>query len=124
MLIRAGYLLAYNNNLLTPCSSTLTKQMALEEEIEIPVSDFTLFDNYPNPFNPTTKIMYTVPEAEQITIKVFNTIGEEVMTLVNEVKQPGVYEVEFISHGLPSGVYLYRLIAGEFVQTKKMILMK
>ncbi len=118
--------LAYNNNgLLTrDCSSTLSKQMAFEEEIIIPVSDYTLFDNYPNPFNPSTKIMYTVPNNEFVTLKVYNTVGEEVMTLVNEVKQPGLYEVDFNAASLPSGVYMYRIIAGEFVQTKKMILMK
>ena len=125
MLRQAVILLAYNNNLLTrDCSSTLSKQMAFEEEIIIPVSDYTLFDNYPNPFNPSTKIMYTVPNNEFVTLKVYNTVGEEVMTLVNEVKQPGLYEVDFNAASLPSGVYMYRIIAGEFVQTKKMILMK
>ena len=125
MLIQAIYLWSYNNNFLTPdCVSTLLKRMAMEEEISMPVNEYSLFDNYPNPFNPTTKIMYTVPNNENVTLKVFNTIGEEVMTLVNEVKQPGLYEVEFNSDGLPSGVYLYRITAGDFVATKKMILMK
>jgi photosystem II stability/assembly factor-like uncharacterized protein len=125
MVKRAGYLWLYNNNLLTrDCSSTLAKLMEYEDEIVIPVSDYTLFDNYPNPFNPATKIMYAVPNNEFVTLKVYNTIGEEVLTLVNEVKQQGIYEVEFNAATLPSGVYLYRIIAGDFVATKKMILMK
>ena len=125
MLLQAIYLWSYNNNFLTPdCASTLSKQMANEEEITTPVNEYTLFDNYPNPFNPTTRIVYTVSENEFVSLKVYNTVGEEVMILVNEVKQPGLYEVDFNAASLPSGVYMYRIIAGEFVQTKKMILMK
>ena len=120
MLISARDLRKYNNGVLTPdCSPTVSKEMAIEEEITIPVSDYTLFDNYPNPFNPSTKIMSTVPNNEFVTLKVYNTVGEEVMTLVNEVKQPGLYEVDFNAASLPSGVYMYRIIAGEFVQTKE-----
>ena len=90
----------------------------------IPVS-FNLEQNYPNPFNPTTKISYDLPDETNVTLKVFNSLGQEVMTLVNEQKQQaGRYQVTFNSAGLASGIYLYKIQAGNFVQTKKMILMK
>jgi len=107
---------------------------------ENPVAaDFVLEQNYPNPFNPTTKIRYSIPTSPQsphlqgeevgvVTLKVYDILGNEVATLVNEEQAPGIYEVEFsTSTGtsqLASGVYLYRLKAGNFSQNKKMILLK
>jgi hypothetical protein len=92
-------------------------------------SQFALKQNYPNPFNPSTKIKYSIPSSSQVTIKVFDVLGNEIETLVNEEKPAGIYEVEFNSHSgevrnLPSGVYFYQLKAGSFVETKKMVLMK
>jgi hypothetical protein len=98
-------------------------------------NEFTLSQNYPNPFNPTTKIKFTIPvtlsevEGSFISIKVFDILGNEIETLVNEELPAGEYEVEFDSHSgevrnLTSGVYFYQLRAGEFIQTKKMILLK
>jgi hypothetical protein len=86
--------------------------------------EYKLAQNYPNPFNPTTKITYTLPNNELVSLKVYNTIGEEVASLVNEQQQAGSYEVEFNSTGLASGIYLYKITAGNFVETKKMILLK
>ena len=90
---------------------------------EIP-TEFSLNQNYPNPFNPSTTITYSIPKESIVTLKIFNAIGEEVATLVNEFKQVGNYEASFNSSSLPSGIYLYRMQAGDFVQTKNMILLK
>jgi len=90
---------------------------------ELP-SEYELVQNYPNPFNPSTKINYQIPELSFITIKVYDVLGNEITTLVNEEKPVGNYEVEFNASILPSGVYFYKLRAGNFVETKKMLLMK
>jgi len=86
--------------------------------------EYSLEQNYPNPFNPATTISYSIPVPGLVQVKVFNIIGKEITTLVNEQKQPGEYNVEFNADELPSGVYLYRLQAGDFVKTEKMILLK
>ena len=88
------------------------------------VSNFELQQNYPNPFNPTTQIRYTLAEQSQVTLKVYNILGKEIVTLVNEIKGAGVHEVGFNGSGLASGVYFYTLQTGQFSQTRKMILMK
>src|SRR5690606_328053 len=85
---------------------------------------YSLEQNYPNPFNPATTIRYSIPEENPVTIKVYNTLGEQVLTLVNEVQSAGVYQVTFNLVNLASGVYFYRIEAGSFVQVKKMILNK
>jgi hypothetical protein len=91
--------------------------------------EFSLSQNYPNPFNPSTKIDYTIPKEGFVSLKVYDVLGNEVITLVNEVLSAGEYEVEFSSHSgevrnLTSGVYFYQIKAGSFIQTKKMVLMK
>jgi hypothetical protein len=83
-----------------------------------------LLQNYPNPFNPTTKIRYSVLQSSNIILKVFDILGREVATIVNEEKPDGEYEVEFNAANLPSGIYFYQLSAGNFVETKKMVLLK
>ncbi len=85
---------------------------------------FALQQNYPNPFNPVTVIKYQLPSAEKVSVKVFDVLGKEVATLVNENKQPGYYEVSFDASNLASGLYFYRIEAGSFVETKKMMLIK
>ena len=80
--------------------------------------------NYPNPFNPITTIDYSIPKESFVTIKVYDMLGREVATLINEEKNAGEYSVKFNGSILASGVYLYRMKAGNFIQTKKMILMK
>jgi len=87
-------------------------------------SNFTLSQNYPNPFNPVTKIKYSIPKTSFVNITVYDVLGREIKTLVNEEKTPGNYEVEFNASGLPSGVYFYRILAGSFSETKKLILLK
>jgi photosystem II stability/assembly factor-like uncharacterized protein len=88
------------------------------------VTDFNLEQNYPNPFNPNTTIQYQNPELSFVSIKVYDVLGNEVDLLVNEEKPIGNYEVEFDATRLPSGIYFYRLQAGDFVETKKMVLLK
>ncbi len=87
-------------------------------------NEFSLSQNYPNPFNPTTSISFGVPVKSNVILKVFNSLGQEVVTLVNEEKEAGKYVVEFNATSLPSGVYYYTLYTENFIQTKKMILMK
>jgi Secretion system C-terminal sorting domain len=91
--------------------------------IEIP-SNYKLKQNYPNPFNPTTKISYSVPVKSQIELSVIDVLGREIVKLVNEVQDQGVYEASFDASNLPSGIYFYSLHAGEFTLTKKMMLLK
>jgi hypothetical protein len=86
--------------------------------------DFVLFQNYPNPFNPTTVIHYYLPVASHAVVKVYDVLGREVATLVNEQKLAGSYQVTFDAHLLTSGVYFYSLQAGSFAETKKLILIK
>lgn len=86
--------------------------------------NYFLYQNYPNPFNPSTKIKYSVPKTSFVNITVYDILGREIATLVNEEKSPGNYEVEFDGGNLSNGIYLYRMQSGEFSETKKLILLK
>jgi hypothetical protein len=90
---------------------------------EIP-SNFKIYQNYPNPFNPTTTISYDLPERVKVKLSIYNLLGQEVATLIEGEQEPGRYDVKFDASGLPSGVYFYRLEAGNFIEQKKMILIK
>jgi hypothetical protein len=96
----------------------------LNQDDEIFANGFTLSQNYPNPFNPTTKINYSIPHSSDVKIKVFDILGNEIVTLIDEYKMAGVYEQTFDANNLPSGVYFYRMVSGSFSQTNKMILLK
>lgn len=85
---------------------------------------FALMQNYPNPFNPSTTIRYAIPEESFTSIKVYDMLGNEVSTLVNEEQSAGIYETDFNSDGLSSGMYFYTLKAGNYIETKKMLLLK
>lgn len=87
-------------------------------------TEFALEQNYPNPFNPTTKISYSIPQNGQVQIKVYDMLGNEIATLVNEQKQVGNYEVNFDASNLSSGVYLYKIVSGNYLETKKMVLLR
>jgi hypothetical protein len=93
-------------------------------EVEIAPSVFSLSQNYPNPFNPTTIIKYAMSSKQYASLKVYDVLGNEVATLVNEEKETGIYEVEFDATGITSGIYFYKLQAGNFVETKKMLVIK
>jgi len=103
----------------------------IESDETINPQGFSLYQNYPNPFNPSTKIKFTIPsvtlsgaEGSLVTLKVYDVLGNEIATLVNEEKPVGEYEVEFDGKGLTSGVYFYQLKSENFIETKKMLLMK
>jgi len=83
-----------------------------------------LEQNYPNPFNPSTNIKYQVGNDGFVTLEVFNSLGEVAATLISEFKQAGTYQISFNGSNLPSGVYIYILKSGNFIQSKKMILLK
>jgi hypothetical protein len=87
-------------------------------------ASLVLNQNYPNPFNPTTSILFTVGKREFVSLKVYDVLGNEIATLVNEEKSPGQYQINFDASEITSGVYFYRLNAGTFTQTKKMILLR
>ena len=93
---------------------------------KVPISSFScsLTGNYPNPFNPSTKIQYTIPRRQNVKIVVYDIIGKEISVLVNEIKSAGQYEVEFNASHLSSGIYFCRMQTGSFMSVKKMILMK
>lgn len=95
----------------------------IQDAKQIPV-EFALSQNYPNPFNPTTTINYSVSKSNSVTLKVYNVMGKEVETLVNEQKAPGNYEVRFDASKLASGIYFYQLKSGSLVSTKKLVLLK
>ena len=94
------------------------------EEEELQPLTFKLEQNYPNPFNPSTKIKYSVSQSSNVVIKVFDILGNEVETLLNEEKPAGTYEITWHAENLPTGVYFYQLKAGDFINTKKMLLLK
>jgi hypothetical protein len=85
---------------------------------------YTLRQNYPNPFNPSTTMNYELPKSSHVMLRVYNTLGQEVTTLVDATEEPGYKSVEWNAAGVTSGVYFYRLKAGEFVQTRKLLLLK
>ncbi len=100
-----------------------TYSQVLTVTMDIP-TQFSLSQNYPNPFNPTTNIKYTVPQNGPVTIKLYDITGREVSTLVNEVKAVGSYDLKVDASGLASGVYIYRMVAKNFVSVKKMSILK
>lgn len=88
------------------------------------IFSFQLANNYPNPFNPSTVIRYEIGDTRDVTLKIYNSLGEEIKTLINNKQVAGTYEVQFNASGLSSGIYLYRLEAGNFSETKKMTYIK
>ena len=104
-------------------SIDLTPITSIRDEI-VPMNNFTLYQNYPNPFNPVTRIQYSVASRQFVTLKIYDILGDELATLINEEKQPGTYEVEFNGKESPSGIYFYQLKAGNYKETKKMVLVR
>jgi hypothetical protein len=100
------------------------KQMTTESTVAAVPTDYALKPNFPNPFNPSTVIQYQLPKTSNVTITVHDILGRTVATLVNERKAAGYHQVNFKASNFASGTYFYRIQAGEFVQTKKMLLVK
>jgi len=95
----------------------------VKSSTELP-KEFTIYQNYPNPFNPSTTIKYSIPKPSNVTLKVYDVLGSEIEALVQKIQTQGSYEVEFDGSELTSGIYFYRLRAGDYVETKKMIVLK
>lgn len=102
----------------------LSTPVSVKGETDMQPVTFELFQNYPNPFNPSTIIKYQVPSISQVSIKIYDLIGKEVAVLVDEVKQPGQYQVSFDAVNFASGIYFYKMNAGEFTSVKKMSFLK
>ena len=118
------YTLEYADEIIVPTEETFT----LEKKAIIPIA-YTLHQNYPNPFNPITNLRYDLPEREQVTLTVFDLMGRQITQLVNTAQESGYKSVQWNAtdmHGKPvsAGVYLYQIRVGEFVQTRKMVLLK
>jgi hypothetical protein len=113
--IHTDELIAYKASAVTNVSGNAVNQTP---------QSFSLSQNYPNPFNPSTQISYQVPSNSSVSLKVFDVLGREVATLVNEVKPAGTYTATFNANSFPSGVYFYQLNAGSFSETKKLMLLK
>ncbi len=122
-----------DNNLVSGLTKYRLKQIDTNgdfkylEEIELnagAVKEFSLFQNYPNPFNPSTKIKYSIPEGGRVVVKVFDILGKEVITLTDEYKDAGYYEVEFDAENLSSGIYFYKIVSGSYSEIKKMVLLR
>lgn len=114
-----GYSVGMNGTILF----TSNGGISLVKEIELPFG-FQLFQNYPNPFNPSTNIKFSIAKQDIVSLKVYDVLGQEIETLINEEKPAGEYEIEFDGNKLSSGVYYYKIIAGRFTDTKKMMLTK
>ncbi len=104
------------------------KNIIIEDVSEVnknpSIPEFHLYQNYPNPFNPTTTIMFSIPYLQHVSLKVYDLLGRKIVTLLNEVKSPGTYKIKFDGSDLPGGIYFYRINAGNFAETKKLILLK
>lgn len=104
-------------------NATLTSVKQYDAVTSVP-SEYHLYPNYPNPYNPGTAISFSLPRSSFVTIKIYNLLGQLINTLVNERRAPGTYNVQFNAYDLPSGVYYYKLSAGDFVQTRSMLVVK
>ncbi|NUM74601.1 T9SS type A sorting domain-containing protein, partial [candidate division KSB1 bacterium] len=108
----------------TQGQGTITGTTAVSEAEKVIPTEFSLNQNYPNPFNPSTTILYALPKTAFVRLTVINPLGNEVETLVSATQVAGEYEINWNPKNLASGVYLYRIQAGEFVETRKMVLMR
>ena len=97
--------------------------VGIADEINLPI-EYSLNQNYPNPFNPATTISYSIPKAGNVSLKIFNVLGQEVRSIVNEYQNVGTYSVSFDAASLTSGVYFYSIVTDNFVKVKKMMLVK
>ncbi len=102
----------------------LPKTIHNQDQIEIVPAEFSLKQNFPNPFNPITTISFSIPQSQNVELKVFDILGNEITILLNEYKQAGEHKVEFDGGDISSGIYFYQLKAGDFIQTKRLVLLR
>lgn len=119
----------YNRSLTNDEIQILKNEVvSINDNFILELKNYELFQNYPNPFNPTTTIEYVIASdkgaKQSVLLKIYDVLGNEVATLVNEEKSPGKYKIQYDAVDLPSGVYFYQLTTEEFIQTKKMLLIK
>jgi len=127
----AGSLVVHNNYFFAGCGNggwvwkrPLSELVGIINAHNDLPNEYMLFQNYPNPWNPSTTIKYTIAENSTVSIKVYDILGNEIRSLVNEKKPAGNYEITFSAANIPSGIYFYRLQAGNFIETKKMVFLK
>jgi hypothetical protein len=96
----------------------------VNKDIDLAPKTYSISQNFPNPFNPSTVITYSIPVSSNVIINVYNVLGELIRTLVNENQEAGIYKVNFDAQGLSNGVYFYKIQAGNYTETKKMLLLK
>jgi hypothetical protein len=118
----AGYAAGYQSGRIYKFAGDLSTAVAERQTVQ--PEGFRLSQNYPNPFNPSTTIHYVLPQPGMVTLKIFNAAGQEVATLVNQPQAAGEHTLQWQAESLRSGIYFYRLQAGEFLETKKMILLR
>jgi hypothetical protein len=112
-----------HGNVSLPSDEASIVLVGVEEDKELPV-EYAISQNYPNPFNPNTTIKYSIPRSSFVIVKIHDMLGNEIETLVKEEKQAGIYKLTWNAANLPSGVYFYRIQAGSFIETRKMILLR
>ncbi len=128
----SGIAITQNGQILLTSLGTIeigreNSSITYEKELEININEnysFELFQNFPNPFNPKTVIKFTIPENTFVILKVYDVLGKEVITLVNETLERGNHSINFNGTSLSSGIYLYKIFAGNFVQQRQMLLIK
>jgi hypothetical protein len=113
----------YLDNIVIAKAGALAKEGAEVVPVEVP-TEYSLMQNYPNPFNPSTTIRYAVPEAVMVKLAVYNSVGQQVAILVEEAQEAGYHDARFEGTRLSSGVYFYRIQAGDFVATRRFVLLK
>ncbi|MFA4924829.1 MAG: T9SS type A sorting domain-containing protein, partial [Ignavibacteriaceae bacterium] len=121
---KTAYIAAFGSSDYSPVQKFTRSGVGVEKLGNTLPTAYLLDQNYPNPFNPETSIRFSIPSESFVTVKVFNTLGEEVTTLVNEQKTAGVYSVSFKANNITSGIYFYTINANNFTSTKKMILLR
>ena len=112
------------NQSLNDGAEALEKMNIIHKNVDLPVTEYNLAQNYPNPFNPTTEIFYQIPQTGQVTLKIYDILGKEIKTLIDEPKNKGRYSVKFDASRLASGIYIYQLKVNDYMNSKKMILLK
>ena len=114
----------YDPKRMTEIITNLLNPIGVEEEVSSTPLSFRLSQNYPNPFNPVTTISYVLPSTSKVLLVIYNLLGEEIARLVDGIQPKGLHRITWDASGVSSGIYFYRIHAGEFIQTRKMLLLR